>query len=122
MAASKPAGTPTPMGAQWATILRGDGFAANAPRLTRRLFSLVPGRPRCKFCSAPYGGPLTLPFRLLGYRPSNKTPHVCARCLEWAPEGGAIVPISILFADVRNYTNLTKSLSQHEVPTLLNSF
>jgi adenylate cyclase len=122
MAASKPAGTPTPMGAQWATILRGDGVVSNAPRLTRRLFALVPGRPRCKFCNAPYGGPLTLPFRILGYRPSNKTPHVCARCLEWAPEGGAIVPISILFADVRNYTSLTQSLSQREVPTLLNRF
>src|SRR6202162_2741421 len=122
MAASKPAGTPTPMGAQWATILRGDGVVSNAPRLTRRLFALVPGRPRCKFCNAPYGGPLTLPFRILGSRPSNKTPHVCARCLEWAPEGGAIVPISILFADVRNYTNLTQSLSQREVPTLLDRF
>jgi adenylate cyclase len=110
------------MGAQWATILRGDGVVSNAPRLTRRLFALVPGRPRCKFCNAPYGGPLAMPFRILGYRPSNKTPHVCARCLEWAPEGGAIVPISILFADVRNYTNLTQSLSQREVPTLLNRF
>ena len=88
MAASKPAGSPPPMAAYWATILRGDGFAASAPRLTRRLFALVPGRPRCKFCNAPYGGPLTMPFRVLGYRPSNKTPHVCARCLEWAPEGG----------------------------------
>jgi len=122
MAASKPAGSPPPMAAHWATILRGDGIAANAPRLTRRLFALAPGRPRCKFCNAPYGGPLTLPFRALGYRPSNKSPHVCARCLEWAPEGGAIVPVSILFADVRNYTNLTRTLSPGEVPTLLNRF
>src|SRR2546423_13199068 len=122
MAASKPAGSPPPMAAHWATILRGDGFAASAPRLTRRLFALVPGRPRCKFCNAPYGGPLAMPFRILGYRPSNKTPHVCARCLEWAPEGGAIVPVSILFADVRNYTNLTRTLSPGEVPKLLNRF
>src|ERR1700687_3316546 len=120
MAASKPIG-PSPMGAQWSAILRGDRVAANAPRLLRRLFALVPGRPRCKFCNAPYGGPLTLPFRIMGYRPSDKTPHVCLRCLEWAPEGGAIVPISILFAAVRNYTNLTQS-SQGEVPALLNRF
>lgn len=110
------------MGAQWASILRGDGIAANAPRMTRRLFALVPGRPRCKFCNAPYGGPLATPFRMLGYRQSNKTPHVCLRCLEWAPEGGAIVPLSILFADVRNYSDLTRSLSPHEVPALLNRF
>src|SRR5438045_207471 len=122
MAASKPAGSPPPMAAHWATILRGDGFAASAPRLSRRLFAMVPGRPRCKFCNAPYGGPLTMPFRILGYRPSNKTPHVCARCLEWAPEGGAVVPVSILFADVRNYTNLTRTLSPGEVPALLNRF
>src|SRR5438132_6419059 len=122
MAASKPVGSPSPMGAQWSAILRGDRVAANAPRLLRRLFALAPGRPRCKFCNAPYGGPLTLPFRIMGYRPSHKTPHVCARCLEWAPEGGAIVPISILFADVRNYTKLTQSLTQDEVPALLNRF
>lgn len=110
------------MGTQWASILRGDGIAANAPRLTRRLFALVPGTPRCKFCNAPYGGPLAVPFRMLGYRQSNKTPHVCLRCLEWAPEGGAIVPISILFADVRNYSDLTRSLPPSEVPALLNRF
>jgi adenylate cyclase len=122
MVASKPVGGPSPMGAQWSAVLRGDRVAASAPRLMRRMFALVPGRPRCKFCNAPYGGPLTLPFRIMGYRPSHKTPHVCARCLEWAPEGGAIVPISILFADVRNYTNLTQTLSQGEVPALLNRF
>src|SRR2546421_10514302 len=110
------------MAAYWATILRGDGFAASAPRLTRRLFALVPGRPRCKFCNAPYGGPLTMPFRSLGNRRSHQTPQVCAPCLAWAPEGGAIVPVSILFADVRNYTNLTRTLSPGEVPKLLNRF
>src|ERR1700687_5131102 len=122
MAASQPLGSHPPMGAQWSAVLRGDRIAATGPRLLRRLFALAPGQPRCKFCNAPYGGPLTLPFRLMGYRPSSKTPHVCLRCLEWAPEGGAIVPISILFADVRSYTNLTRSLSPGDVPTLLNRF
>jgi CRP-like cAMP-binding protein/class 3 adenylate cyclase len=57
----------------------------------------------------------------MGYRPSSKTPHVCLRCLEWAPEGGTIVPISIMFADVRNYQKL-QSLAGGEVPALLNRF
>ena len=121
MAASQPVGSHPPMGAQWSAVLRGDRIAATGPRLLRRLFALAPGRPRCKFCNAPYGGPLTLPFRLLGYRPSSKTPHVCLRCLEWAPEGGTIVPISILFADVRNYQKL-QSQSQGEVPVLVRRF
>src|SRR5256885_13971970 len=91
-------------------------------RSGRRVFALIPGRPRCKFCNAPYGGPLALAFRLLGYRPSQKTPHVCARCLEWAPEGGAIVPLSILFAHVRGYTSLTESPARVAVSILLHRF
>ena len=57
----------------------------------------------------------------MGYRPSSKTPHVCLRCLEWAPEGGTIVPISVLFADVRNYQKL-QSQSHGEVPVLVRRF
>jgi adenylate cyclase len=121
MAALEPVGSHPPMGAQWSAVLRGDRVAATGPRLLRRLFALAPGRPRCKFCNAPYGGPLTLPFRLMGYRPSSKTPHVCLRCLEWAPEGGTIVPISILFADIRNYQKL-QSQSRGEVPVLVSRF
>lgn len=121
MAASQPLGSHPPMGTQWSAVLRGDRIAATGPRLLRRLFALAPGQPRCKFCNAPYGGPLTLPFRLMGYRPSSKTPHVCLRCLEWAPEGGTIVPISILFADVHNYQK-HQSLSQGEVPPLVRRF
>src|SRR5438034_10817100 len=122
MAASKPAGSPIPVDEHWSAILRGDRFAAFAPRLGRRVFALFPGRPRCKVCNAPYGGPVTLPFRALGYRPSKKTPHVCARCLEWAPEGGAIVPISVLYAEVRGYAGLTETRGSGAVPPLLNRF
>jgi adenylate cyclase len=122
VAAPTPTGNHPEMGEKWSAILRGHGPANFGPRLGRRLFALFPGRPRCKFCNAPYGGPITLPFRAFGYRQSRKTPHVCARCLEWAPDGGAIIPLSILFADVRGYTTLTESLSPNMVPALLNRF
>ena len=110
------------MDERWSAILRGDGATALGPRLGRRAFALIPGRPRCKFCNAPYGGPLALPFRLLGYRPSHKTPHVCARCLEWAPEGGAVVPLSVLFAHVRGYASMTESPPRGMVSALMNRF
>lgn len=122
MTAAKPTGKHPEIDERWSAILRGDRLAALGPRLGRRAFALFPGLPRCKVCNAPYGGPVTLPFRLLGYRPSRKTPHVCARCLEWAPDGGAIVSLSILFADVRGYTSLTESLPPNMVPALLNRF
>ncbi|HYK98449.1 MAG TPA: cyclic nucleotide-binding domain-containing protein [Candidatus Acidoferrales bacterium] len=122
VAASTPPGNYPELDQHWTAILRGDGFAALKQRLGRRAFGLFPGRPRCKICNAPYGGPVALPFRLLGYRPSQKTPHVCARCLEWAPEGGAIVPLSVLYAHVRGYASLTESAHGGAVPPLLSRF
>src|SRR5438132_5119196 len=122
VAAPASSGNHPDLDARWSAILRGDGPAALRQRLGRRAFALFPGRPRCKVCNAPFGGPFTVPFRLLGYRPSQRTPHVCARCLEWAPEGGAIVPLSVLYADVRGYAGLTESRRGGAVPATLSRF
>lgn len=122
VAASTPSGNPPELDERWSAILRGEGFASLKQRLGRRAFALFPGRPRCKVCNAPYGGPAAFPFRLLGYRPSQKTPHVCARCLEWAPEGGAIVSLSVLYADVRGYARLSESVPGGAVAPVLNRF
>ena len=81
---------------------------------------MLPGSPRCKVCNAPYGGPAALPFRAFGYRPSQKTPFVCARCIEWAPEGGAIAPVSVLLLEVRTYAGMVYALPPSEVPVILN--
>ncbi|MFI5282162.1 MAG: adenylate/guanylate cyclase domain-containing protein [Candidatus Dormibacterales bacterium] len=42
--------------------------------------------------------------------------------MESAPEGGAVVPISVLFADVRGYSSLAEKTSSVEVTALLNRF
>ena len=61
-------------------------------------------------------------MRWLGFSPSAKNPAVCARCIERAPKGGSVVPVSVLFADVRGYTRLTEGLAPAEVPELVNRF
>jgi class 3 adenylate cyclase len=111
-----------PMDERWRGILRGETPLAMMPRLGRRLFALVPSPWRCKFCNAPFRGPYAGTFRRVGYAPSRKNPNICARCIESAPEGGAVVPISVLFADVRGYTSLTERTSSVEVTVLLNRF
>jgi adenylate cyclase len=111
-----------PMDDRWRGILRGETPRAIMPRLGRRLFALVPSPWRCKFCNAPFRGPSAGTFRRVGYAPSRKNPNICARCIEWAPEGGAVVPISVLFADVRGYSTLTEQTSSVEVTVLLNRF
>jgi adenylate cyclase len=92
------------------------------PRLGRRLFGLIPSPWRCKFCNAPFRGPYAGTLRSLGWAPSRKNPNICARCMESAPAGGAVVPISVLFADVRGYSSLTERTSSVEATALLNRF
>ncbi len=111
-----------PMDARWRAILRGETAAAWAPRLGRRAFALAPAETRCKFCNAPFTGAIAHVFRLLGYGPSRKNPQLCARCVESAPEGGCVSPLSVLFADVREYTTLAERLSSVEVKDLLSRF
>lgn len=111
-----------PMNERWRAILAGETAQSFAPRLSRRLFSLVPSPWRCRFCNAPFRGPYAGAFRWIGYSPSRKNPQLCARCVERAPEGGAVVPVTVVFADVRGYTTLAEGLSSIEATATLNRF
>jgi adenylate cyclase len=114
--------TMVPMDERWRAILAGETPRSLGPRLGRRLFSLVPSPWRCRFCNAPFRGPNARAFRWIGYSPSRKNPQLCARCLERAPEGGAVVPVTVLFADVRDYTTLAERVSSVQVTATLNRF
>jgi adenylate cyclase len=110
------------MSQRWQGILRGESPMALGQRLGRRAFSLVPSAGRCKFCNAPFRGPYAGLFGLVGYTPSRKNPNICERCIERAPEGGALVPVSVLFADVRGYTRIAEHRSSVETTALLHRF
>jgi adenylate cyclase len=110
------------MSARWAGILLGQHPLAFPYRAGRRLFGLLPSPWRCKFCNAPFRGPYAGVVKRIGYSPSRKNPQVCARCIERAPEGGAIVPLAILFADIRGYTSLCEQLGPADVNELLQRF
>lgn len=110
------------MSARWTAILRGESALALTQRAGRRIFGLMPCATRCKFCNAPFKGRYAGVLKTVGYTPSLKNPHICARCIERAPEGGAVVPVSVLFADVRGYTALCERLRPEEVTQLVESF
>ena len=111
-----------PMSDRWVGILSGESLLAFPQRAGRRLFGLMPSPWRCKFCNAPFRGPYAGPMKRIGYAPSSKNPQICARCIEHAPEGGAIVPVAVLFADVRGYTTLCEQMKPAEVSAFLNRF
>jgi adenylate cyclase len=114
-----PPGT-TPMSTRWVGILSGQSALAFTQRAGRRLFALMPSPWRCKFCNAPFRGPYAGTMKRLGYAPSRKNPHLCARCIEHAPEGGAVVPVAVLFADVRGYTALCERMTPTQVTEFVN--
>jgi adenylate cyclase len=109
----------TPMSPRWIAILRGESALALPQRAGRRLFALMPSPWRCKFCNAPFRGPYAGTVKRVGYTPSRKNPNICARCIERAPEGGAVVPVTILFADVRGYTSLCEQMTPPQVSTFV---
>ena len=103
--------------------LAGRGLGTALPqRAGRRLFGLMPSAARCKFCNAPFKGRYGGVVKTIGYTPSRKNPHICARCIERAPEGGAVVPVAVLFADVRGYTALCEQLGPDEVASVVQTF
>jgi len=111
-----------PMSDRWAAILRGEHPLRFAQRAGRRAFAIAPGSTRCKLCNAPFTGLSAGAFKRFGYGQSRKNPQLCARCVESAPEGGAVVPLAVLFADMRGYTSLTERLGTIEATALVNRF
>lgn len=91
----------------------------------RRLFSRLPGPPRCKNCAAPFSGIGSRFARVLGFRPWSRNPTFCARCLPGVEDrgiGGAEIEISMLFADIRGSTTLAETMSAGEFAKLLDRF
>lgn len=107
--------------AMWRGILLGTD-----PRYRQRhrLFSRLPADPRCKVCSVPFGGPIGRVLRTQGLGPWPKNPKYCGRCWTMLRDGhgGAEIPCSVLFADVRGSTGLAEAMSASAFHDHLNRF
>ncbi len=91
----------------------------------RRTFRLLPRDPRCKFCNAPFEGAGAVLVRaLFGKERSVMNPRFCNMCDEASRRfpGGAEVPMSMLFADVRGSTALSEQMSPTAFSRLINRF
>jgi class 3 adenylate cyclase len=86
----------------------------------------------CKGCwqqmhlPIPLRGPLSLPFRMVGIRPSQMNPNLCTICelmFERVMKRRSIeIDTTILFADIRGYTRLAQAMEPTELSRLLNFF
>lgn len=90
--------------------------------LMERFLTALPGSPRCGMCGAPFARPGNMVAKPLGYRPSRKTPSLCATCVEASPPGGAKMPTGVMFADVRGFTSSSEGADPSQVSALLRRF
>jgi class 3 adenylate cyclase len=71
-------------------------------------------------------GPLSVPFRVFGIKPSRMNPNTCTIC-EMAfsrimKARAVTIDATIMFADLRGYTTLTQNLGQAALTSLLDAF
>lgn len=92
-----------------------DSLLGTHPELMRlrRWFRHLPSDPRCKMCLSPHGGIGGRVVSLLGFGRYPANPQLCNSCFRSARKhpGGATVPITALFADIRGSTALAEAMS-----------
>jgi adenylate cyclase len=93
-------------------------------RRLRRLWRMLPGGPRCKLCTAPFGRPAGPLLRLVGKGRWPGNPNYCGGCFRdlYAHRVGAEVECTLFFADVRGSTRAAESMPAHEFRSLLDRF
>jgi adenylate cyclase len=71
-------------------------------------------------------GPLAIPFRIVGLRPSRMNPNTCTFCeLAFArimKARNVTIDATVLFADLRDYTTASQFLASSEMTSTLDAF
>jgi adenylate cyclase len=93
-------------------------------RRNRRIYRHIPSNPRCRLCAAPFSGVGRPLMRVLGKQPAENNPNLCGTCFTFISKnhGGAEIPMSMLFADVRGSTAMAEKMSPGEYQALLGRF
>ena len=105
----------------WRAILLGTYWQFRAGRW---LLKHLPHEPRCKLCAAPFEGAGAPLMRMVGKGRWPKNPKYCGSCFKNLANnhGGAEIPCSLLFADVRGSTQLAESMRPSDFKTLMDRF
>jgi adenylate cyclase len=106
---------------RWRSYLTGTDPAARAGRA---VWGKLPSARRCELCAFPFGGPFLPVLRLLGRKPFAKNPRYCDFCMSrlTKAQGGAEIPLSALFADVRGSMPLAEQLGPTATHQIIDRF
>ena len=76
---------------------------------------------QCRVCGTLLSGPISVVFRTFGIRRSSRNPNVCTRCSTHIEEGH-IVEITVLFADLSSFTEMTHDLGAQRTHEVVDAF
>ncbi len=91
----------------------------------RRRLKHIPSSPRCKLCTAPFGGIGGAILGHFGFGRYEGNPALCNMCIKnFSSETitGAEIPVTLLFADVRGSTRTAEGMRPTEFHAFLNRF
>ncbi len=90
----------------------------------RRFHKTLPSSPRCELCASPFGAAFGPLLRLFGRHRFSRNPRYCSGCVGHLIQhaGGAEVPVSFLFADVRGSTPLRERLRPRALHDVMDRF
>jgi adenylate cyclase len=76
---------------------------------------------QCVICGTPLSGPFSYLFRAVGISRSAGNPNVCSRCFMHVEEE-RLVEITVLFADLSSFTELTHALGADQTHAVVDRF
>jgi adenylate cyclase len=75
----------------------------------------------CVICATALDGLASLPFKLMGVSRSTRNPNLCNRCNTHAEEG-RVAEITVLFADLSSFTELTHEMGPERTHEVVDAF
>jgi adenylate cyclase len=97
----------------WTELLSGTDAGLD---VVQRTFRRLPSPPRCKLCMAPFSGPWAPFLRAIGFRRWALNQQICRFCVRDLEKhsGGAEIPVSLLYVDIRGSTQLAEGMNPRE--------
>jgi len=76
---------------------------------------------QCSVCGTMLSGSLSAVYRIFGIRRSPRNPNICTRCSTHVEEG-RMVEITVLFADLSSFTEMTQDLGAEKTHEVVDAF
>jgi len=76
---------------------------------------------QCRVCGTLLSGAMSVVFRTVGIKRSSRNPNICTRCSTHIDEG-RLTEITVLFADLSSFTELTHDLGPEKTHEVVDAF